>query len=299
MTTSVVRPRTVVITGATSGIGKVAAQTLADGRTNLVLTGRNLAAGRRLAHTLARRGPTTVEFVQADISRQADVCRLASSIIAHHDAVDVLVNNAGARIDRYRQTDDGVEATFATNHLGHFLLTCLLAERLAAAPAARVITVASSAHFSAPPEPVWNLDRDSYDRRVAYATSKLANVMFAYELARRIESTTITSNAVDPGIVATNFARNNGLVPWLKHLVSYAIRRELTTPRHGAATIVDLATRSDLRRVSGKYFKDKREVASSRESYNSERARDLWRRSAQMTGLLDHRWSKPQPSERA
>src|SRR5437762_2834757 len=99
-TTAASRPRTVVITGATSGIGKVAAQALADGRTNIVLTGRNAVAGRKLARTLARRGPAAVEFVEADLSRQADVRRLASSIIAQYDAVDVLVNNAGARIDR-------------------------------------------------------------------------------------------------------------------------------------------------------------------------------------------------------
>src|SRR5438874_11808281 len=107
-TTPVSRPRTVVITGATSGIGKVTAQALADGRRNLVLTGRNAAAGEKVARTLATRGPAAVEFVEADLSRQADVRRLASSIIARYDAVDVLVNNAGARIDRYHQTDDGI-----------------------------------------------------------------------------------------------------------------------------------------------------------------------------------------------
>src|SRR5689334_20131224 len=122
MTTQVTRPRTVVITGATSGIGKVTARALADGRTNLVLTGRNVDAGLQLARSLAKRGAGTIEFVEADLSHQADVRRLASSIVARHDAIDVLVNNAGARIDRFIETADGVEATFATNHLGHFLL---------------------------------------------------------------------------------------------------------------------------------------------------------------------------------
>jgi NAD(P)-dependent dehydrogenase (short-subunit alcohol dehydrogenase family) len=288
------RPRTIVITGATSGIGRVAAIALADARTNLVLTGRNARRGQRLASELVRRRPgVAVEFVAADLSRQADVQRLASSIISGYQAVDVLINNAGARVDRYQRTEDGLESTFATNHVGHFLLTCLLAERLAAAQAARVISVSSSAHLFAPSDPVWTPDGHAYDRRAAYATSKLANVLFAYELARRVRGTRITSNAVDPGIVATNFARNNGIVPWLKHLVSHGIRRELISARHGADTLVFLASSPAVEGVSGKYFRERCESTSSPQSHSRECAQELWVTSARLTGLISHQWSEP------
>lgn len=274
-----------VITGATSGLGKAAASALAALNASLVLTGRNERAGNEFARKLRRRClDASVEFVRADLSRQGDVRLLAAHISRTHERVDVLLNNAGGRFDEYDETSDGVELTFATNHLGHFLLTSLLFERLARAPAARVIAVTSSSHHDTNADGDWCLRRSSYDRRIAYAKSKLANLMFAYELARRVGTTAMTSNAVDPGGVATNFARNNGLVSWLRHVASHALRRELVSPRKGAETLVYLAASEEVSRVTGECFRNNRQVESSAASHDREGARRLWDLSVQLTG---------------
>ena len=275
-----------VVTGATSGIGRAAARALAELNATLILTGRHERAGRNIVRRLQRRWPRgSVEFIRTDLSRQADVRGLAAYVNGTYDRVDVLLNNAGARFDEYRETSDGIELTFATNHLGHFLLTSLLLDRLKQAPGARVVTVASSAHFGASADGGWSLERHRYDRRLAYAKSKLANIMFAYELARRLRNTRVTSNAVDPGLVATNFARNNGLVPWLRHLVAHALRRELVSPKKGAETLVYCAASPDVAGVTGKYFRDNQHAESSSASHDREEAQRLWRLSAKLTGV--------------
>jgi NAD(P)-dependent dehydrogenase (short-subunit alcohol dehydrogenase family) len=287
------RRSTCVITGATSGIGRSAARMLARRPATLFFIGRNARAGEALARRLTRpaRG-TTATFLRADLSCQADVRSIARRIADAVDAVDVLINNAGARIDRYIETADGLEATFATNHLSHFLLTHLLIDRLAAAPAARVITVSSSAHASATADGPWREDARTYDRRRAYARSKLANVLFAYELARRAQGTRISSNAVDPGLVATNFARNNGWWPWLRHLASHALRRELTTARRAAETVVYLATADEVVGRTGQLYYRKHPIDSSPASHDRDAARRLWELSAGLTGLTDHPWAQ-------
>lgn len=210
---------------------------------------------------------------------------LADRIRRDYKRVDVLINNAGARFDRYQETAEGIELTFATNHLGHFLLTRLLLEPLMCAPAARVVTVGSSAHAGAGTGDDWNLTRSTYDRRLAYARSKLANIMFAYELADRLRDTGMTSNAVDPGFVLTKFARNNGLVSWLKHNVAHAFRCELVLPYQGARDLIQLAAAKDVAAVTGKYFLAGREVESSSASYDRTAARHLWDLSERLTGL--------------
>jgi NAD(P)-dependent dehydrogenase (short-subunit alcohol dehydrogenase family) len=276
--------QTCVITGATSGIGKSVALALGALGANLVLVGRNERAGGSILDRLRRMTRSaTFDFIAADLSEQVEVRALAARIASSHRPVDILINNAGARLDAYRETSDGLEQTFAANHLGHFLLTCLLFPRLT--PRGRIITVASAAHVGATGHGGWQMSRANYNRRLAYAQSKLANIMFAYELARRINGLGITSNAVDPGLVATNFARNNGLVPWLKHLVSHAIKRELVLPRTGAATVVYLAASTQIAGVTGKYFYRNHEVRSSEASYDVEQATGLWNLSADLTGL--------------
>lgn len=281
--------KTCVITGATSGLGKAAAQKLGALGANLVLTGRNERAGRDIVGTLRRRYPSiTVDYIRADLSRQADVRLLASTIVRDHPTVDVLLNNAGARFDRYGQTPDGVERTFATNHLGHFLLTHLLAENLLRAPAARVVTVSSGAHRGATAEGGWQLTASNYDRRLAYAKSKLANVMFAYELARRLRHTRVSSNVVDPGGVATHFARNNGTASWIRHLVGHALSRDLIFTGRGARPLIHLAVAANLLGLTERYFCRTGETKSSPASYDIDEAKRLWELSVGLMGLGGH-----------
>ena len=232
-----------VITGATSGIGRAAALSIAKEDANLVLVGRNKKRGARIVRSLIERVPNVrPRFIDADLSRQREVRRLATLIEEEFDHVDVLINNAGARFDRYGRTEDGIERTFATNHLGHFLLTCLLIRHLALAPSARVITVTSQAHFAATADGCWSYRENNYDRRQAYAKSKLANVLFAFELAQRLEETNIASCAVDPGVAATRFALNNGPIAWARHVISHWVKGTLTSSRVAAESIVHLAT---------------------------------------------------------
>jgi len=274
-----------VVTGATSGIGRMAVEALADARANVILVGRNERTGQRIVNRLRRRrrGPT-FEFVRADLSRPDEVRRLAGQIRERWDHIDVLTNNAGARFDAYCETSDGIELTLATNHLGHFLLTCLLIDLLVRAPQGRVITVSSGSHFATDARGDWLIPRATYDRRLAYAKSKLANVMFAYELAERLKGTRVSSNALEPGGVATNFARNNGVVAWVRHLVGHTIQRDLVLPRKGAETIVYLATSDEVAGVTGKYFRRNRVSESSAASHDRSERQRLWNLSLELTG---------------
>jgi NAD(P)-dependent dehydrogenase (short-subunit alcohol dehydrogenase family) len=278
-----------VITGATSGIGRMAARALAATNADLILVGRNQRAGGNILRRLRANAPgARVEFIQADLSSQRDVRMLANRIGQNRQRVDVLINNAGARFDTYQVSVDGIELTFATNHLGHFLLTRLLFEPLRRAPAARVITVSSSAHASGGADGVLVLGRANYNRRLAYAKSKLANVMFAYHLSERLHDTRVTSNVVDPGFVLTNCARNNGVVSWLKHIVAHAVRLELVLPRKGAESLIYLAAAEDVQGVTGKYFRRGREVASSPAAYDRTAVQHLWDLSERLTGTPCH-----------
>jgi NAD(P)-dependent dehydrogenase (short-subunit alcohol dehydrogenase family) len=277
--------KVVIITGATSGIGKAAALSLALGDADLVLVGRNTRRGADVVERIRQRAPNVrARFIQADLSAQGDVRRLARLINQDFDHLDVLINNAGARFDTYGATEDGLERTFATNHLGHFLLTCLLFDRLDSAPSARVVTVSSQAHLMAEADGSWLYQEQEYDRRQAYAKSKLANILFAFELARRLEGTRIASNAVDPGVAATNFALNNGLVAWAKHTVSHWVKGALISPAAAADTIVYLATSSQPDAVSGSLFRERRVVEPSQQARNRSLASNLWAQSARLTG---------------
>lgn len=280
------RGKTCVITGATSGIGRASAVALSYQGADLILVGRNESNGRNLASRLsAHRDAGRVEFLRADISDQSQVRALASKIADRQEHVDVLINNAGAKFDTFQRSADGIELTFATNYLGHFLLTLLLLERLLQAKEARVISVGSSAHAGAGAPGTWELGPENYNRKLAYGKSKLANVVFAYELARRLAKSKIVSNAVDPGGVATNLGRNNGLLSWFRHLTYYALKRELCTPAKGAEGIIHLASASSVTGVSGKYFYQNREIESSPSSYDPEAAAQLWSLSLKKTCL--------------
>jgi NAD(P)-dependent dehydrogenase (short-subunit alcohol dehydrogenase family) len=275
-----------VITGATSGIGRAAACMIAGLGADLILLGRREKIGEQLASTLRNKpGAGSVEFHKTDLSTQQNVRSVAANIINCHPRIDILVNNAGARFNHFQQSSDGIELTFATNHLGHFLLTNLLLPALLQAPCGRIVTVASGAHSGISSEGDWCLKRENYDRKLAYGKSKLANLVFAYELARRLRGTTVVSNAVNPGGVATNMGRNNGLVSWCRHLTYYALKGRLLSPRRGAETLVYLALDSGVERVSGKYFFQKREIDSSPASYDVRAASELWKLSLALTQL--------------
>jgi NAD(P)-dependent dehydrogenase (short-subunit alcohol dehydrogenase family) len=277
-----------VITGATSGIGRAASIQLGELGADLILTGRDERKGAELVRRLQRDSACgTARFMRADLSVQREVRELAAAIRNRCARVDILINNAGARFDTFRLSPDNIELTFATNHLSHFLLTLLLLDTLRAAEAARVITVASGAHSNARGDFERYVRAENYDRKAAYGNSKLANLMFAYELARRLKGAKITSNAVDPGGVATNFGRNNGFKSWMRHIGYHALKRELLSPRKGAETIVFLASSPAVEGVSGKYFFQKREIESSGISQDEAAAKRLWESSLDMTGLDD------------
>jgi len=249
---------------------------------DLILVGRNERAAQLIMAKIAGgSGAGKVEFIPADISSLTDVRRLGDDLCRRRAIIDVLVNNAGARFDHYQTSSDGLELTFATNHLGHFLLTALLLDRLMAAPQGRVITVASGAHAAATAGD-WILSRNDYDRKAAYTKSKLANLMFSYELAERLRHTAVVCAAVDPGGVATRLGRNNGLIPWLRHLTFYALRGQLQSARQASRTTVQLAS-GDA--VTGKYYRGLEEIRSSDISYDRKAAGDLWRLSLERTGL--------------
>jgi NAD(P)-dependent dehydrogenase (short-subunit alcohol dehydrogenase family) len=274
-----------LVTGATSGIGAVTARTLARLGATVVVVGRDVARCEHQVGRIRREVPgAAAEALVADLSSQAQVRRLAERFAARHGCLDVLVNNAGSYFMRRRASADGLEMTLALNHLGHFLLTLLLVEQLARSPSARVVNVSSRAHVRG----IINFDdlqgERRYERLAAYAQSKLANVLFTYELARRLAGTRVTSNALHPGDVATNLGIDNG---WVRVKARNLLKRTLISPEEGAATSIHLASSPDVEGVTGRYFVDCTETRSSEASYDRATASRLWRVSEELTGI---RW---------
>ncbi len=268
---------TVLITGASSGIGRATAMAIGRlGDYRLILVVRNYEAGQRVAKRLSSNSEVGV-FV-CDLSSLSDVAALSKELIKSYSKIDVLVNNAGSRFDAFQESKDGIELTFATNHLGHFLLTNLLFNELAEPPK-RVISVSSSAHRQARPEAGWNCAADRYDRKIAYANSKLANILFAKELVRRWGSKNLLSFAIDPGACATRFGRNNGLVAWTKHLLSHTLAGDLKSAENGAATIAFLATDRSVDRFDGKLVRGRKAIEPSSLAKDRRLATELWRES--------------------
>ena len=251
-----------------------------------LLIGRNQAKCEAVVKLIQQEsGNPSVEYLLADLSSQAQIRAAAAKFTARYDHLDVLVNNAGGVSLRRKLSLDGIEMTFALNHLAYFLLTNLLIEALKNSPAARVVTVSSGSHYGA------HLDFDnlqlakSYSIYRAYGQSKLANVLFSYELARRLAGTPVTSNALSPGMVATDIWKK--VNPILTPLINPVIRRMGQTPLQGAQTSIYLATSPEVEGVSGKYFADCKPVRTSEASYDLESARRLWELSLQLTGLKD------------
>jgi NAD(P)-dependent dehydrogenase (short-subunit alcohol dehydrogenase family) len=279
-----VRGKTVLVTGATSGIGLEASVALARRGARLVMVGRD--PGRTEAAVTdvkARSGSREVSHLLCDFSSLAAIRGLAEAFLAGHDQLHVLVNNAGGVNKTRRLTVDGIEATFAVNHLGYFLLTNLLSDLLVRSAPARVVTVASIGHRQG----TLDFDDLGYERGYfimrAYTRSKLANVLFAAELARRFEGTGVTSNSLHPGTVATNIW--SGAPTWSKPLIQILFRPFFISPEKGAATIVQLATSPELEGVTGKYFEKGKAVTPAPLAQDPALAKRLWRVSAGLVGL--------------
>jgi len=274
-----------LVTGGTAGIGLVTARSLAEQGAQVIVVGRDRSKGEAAAAALSDRRPDAVTFAAADLTDQGEIRRLAGELGSRLPRLDVLVNNAGAMFGRRTLSADGIEMTFALNHLGYFLLTHELLAMLRAAPRARIVNVASRAHRGV------NLHFDDlqHQRRyfgwIAYKRSKLANLLFTYELARRLEATGgtgVTANALHPGFVATDIGVANGL---LAGIVWRAVSLAAITPEEGARTSIHLASAPEVDGISGQYFVKTRPERSSEVSCDREAATRLWDISAELTGI--------------
>ena len=273
----------ILVTGATSGIGRVAARELAARGAHVILHGRDSERAEQTRRAIIERVPSaSVDMVLADLASQAEVRRLAAEVRQRFPGLDVLVNNAGATFGRRLETVDGLEMTLALNHLAPFLLTNLLLDLLRRNAPARVVTVASGAHQRSALDFDDLQNRRGYSGFRVYGQSKLCNLYFTYELARRLEGSGVTANALHPGFVATSFGRREG---GLMGLLMPIAHRFAISPEEGARTIVYLAASPQVEGVSGRYFFQQRPIASSAESYDAEAARRLWEASASLTGL--------------
>jgi NAD(P)-dependent dehydrogenase (short-subunit alcohol dehydrogenase family) len=281
---NLVQGKHILITGATNGVGLAAAQAVAALGVNVAIVGRNETRTRVAAAAIgaAAKAAATVTTFVADLSSQAAVRRLAAEVLARCPTLDVLVNNAGAMYGTRQLSQDGIELTWAVNHLAPFLLTSLLLDRLKASVPARIITTASRAHQGArvPFDDV-NAER-GYRSFGRYGETKLANILFTAELARRLDGTGVTANCYHPGLVATGFNRGNGL---LTDVGMTALKLVARTPATGADTLVWLATSPVVTNVSGKYFFDRQQRQPSREAQDMEAARRLWELSERQCGL--------------
>ncbi len=264
----------IVLTGASRGIGRETALALGKRGADLSLVVRDAERGKAVADEVrALNGGGDVEVFVADLSSLDDVRRVGAEILAKHDRIDVLVNNAGALLMDRQVTKDGYEATFATNHLGYFLLTKILLDALKKAPAGRIVNVASEAHHRGSIKLDDLMGEKKYVGWFAYSSSKLANILFTNELARRLEGTTVTANSLHPGVIASGFARNNkGVVGFLAKLASPF----LMSSEDGAKTTIFLATDPSVATTSGLYFAKSKPKTPSREARDASLAKKLW-----------------------
>lgn len=281
--TTSMRDRICLVTGGTAGIGRVTARELARRGAQVVIVGRDSARGERAVRELrAESGNDWVSFQRADLSRMGDVRRLARNIVEQHPRLDVLVNNAGAIFSTRRVTAEGFEMTFALNHLNYFLLTNLLLDRLRAAPAGRIVNVASRAHEGVSLHFDDLQSERRYEGRRVYRRSKLCNILFTYELARRLEGTGVTTNALHPGFVASRFGSDNGPLFRFGMRLAFLLARAIDVER-GAETSVHLAVAPELAGISGRYFVRRRETESSPQSHDRAAAERLWAISERLT----------------
>jgi NAD(P)-dependent dehydrogenase (short-subunit alcohol dehydrogenase family) len=278
------RRKTVLITGANQGIGKATAFALARQGAKVVIVSRNGEKGRSAAAEIgAASGFEAVDLIVADLSTQAAVREVAAEFRSRHERLDVLVNNAGVFVPKRQVTSDGVEETFAVNHLAYFLLTRELLGTLKASAPARIVNVSSDAHRHGKMH--WadlQFESHHYSAWRAYAQSKLANVLFTYELARRLEGTGVTANALHPGVVASGFGRT---YPGSMALLYKLGGPFMLTPEQGAQTSICLASSPEVEGTNGKYFARSRPAKSSALSHCEASQRKLWALSERLVAV--------------
>src|SRR5215204_4993857 len=275
--------KTVLVTGATSGIGRATALGLATMGAHIAIIGRDRQRADDAAREIRTAGGGQVDVFVADLSSQSEVRCLAENVRDRYIHIDVLINNVGGYWKTRHVTADGLERTFAVNHLAPFLLTNLLLDRLQQSAPARVVTVSSNAHAQG------RIDFDdlqgerSYSGSRAYSQSKLASVLFSYELARRLQDTSVMGNALHPGVVRTSFRADD---PATVQRVFIPFLRRFMNPGPGAATSVHLASAPDLEQVTGRYFADSKPKKSAQRGYDEAAAKRLWQVSADLVGPM-------------
>lgn len=279
------RDKTVLVTGATDGIGKETARRLAERGARVFIAGRNAEKGAAAVRDIATNtGTDQAEFLQADLSVQADVRGLAKAVKQRTNRLDVLVNNAGVIMFRREETRDGIEMTFGLNHLNYFLLTHELLDLLKASAPARIVSVASIAHRRA------MLDFNDlqlsrgFGAWKAYSRSKLANIMFTYALARRLEGTGVTANCLHPGFVSSHFGQNGRFLARTGMALAMRFGNAISVAQ-GAQTSVYLASAPEVTSQSGLYFDEGKAVKSNHASYDRHTQEKLWGISAKMVSL--------------
>lgn len=273
------RGKVCLVTGSNSGIGKETALGLARLGATVVMVCRDQSKGEAAqAEIKQKSGNPSVDLLIADLSSQHSIRQLAQAVIARYPQVHILVNNAGMSPSQRAVTIDGIEKTFAVNHLAPFLLTNLLLDNLKASAPARVVTVASAAQNAINFDDLQNEKR--YSVWEVYGQSKLANILFSYELARRLEGTGVTANCLHPGVVSTNLARD------LNPLFRAMARLFFTSAEKGAHNSIYVASSPEVEGKSGKYFVNQREARSSAASYDTASAQRLWQISEQLTQLV-------------
>jgi NAD(P)-dependent dehydrogenase (short-subunit alcohol dehydrogenase family) len=275
--------KTCLVTGGNSGIGKAVALGLATMGATVVVVSRNKEKGQTaVTDIIERSGNKNVELLQADLSSQNSIHKLADEFKSRHGKLHLLINNAGVYLTKRSETEDALESTFAINALGPFLLTSLLLDILKASAPSRIVNVTSDAHNGA------KIDFDDLqgEKRFsgwqAYGQSKLAMILFTHELAKKLEGTGVTVNSAHPGVVRTNFAKNNG---GLVALGFSFLGLFFISPESAARRVLYVATSPDLEGVTGKYFTKMHEVRSSQESYDDDSAKRLWQVSGELTHL--------------
>jgi NAD(P)-dependent dehydrogenase (short-subunit alcohol dehydrogenase family) len=282
--------KTCLITGSTSGIGKEIVRGLAKMNATVVLVGRNKSRCEETVEEI-RRGTSSssdtnndlISYIVADLSSQASIRRLARQFLATHSRLHVLVNNAGVFLPNRSTTVDGIEYTFAVNHLAPFLLTNLLFERVIASAPSRIITTSSVAHKGAHINfEDLQFEKRRYNGLKAYGQSKLANILFTKELSRRSEGTGVTSNCFHPGGVRTNLVKTS---PWYYRLIWAIISPFLVSPRRGADTAIYLASSSEVKEISGRYYEKRKQVTLSKVADDKDAAIRLWRLSEELTQI--------------